>query len=325
MHIQAPDKKVMMGHFMSEPNIPKVSVCIPTFNGADYLCQAVESILAQNYQDFEIIIVDNCSTDQTATLVEGLQKKNDQRIRFYKNESNIGMAENFNKCLEYAQGTYIKFLCADDLLLPECLEQMAAALDAHHSVTLVCGGRMIIDETGKELKLKQYSSRDTIIPGGKAITRCLFGKNYIGEPTAIMFRKNDLTGCFRSDLLQLVDMEVWLQLLEQGDLLNIKGSLCAIRLHSKQVSRANCKSGQPIEDRMQLLSRFALKAHGVSNLIRLKSLFHMSYRVYLYRNYLSEERKQEILSLWGNRFLYSLMFIWGPIEEYLIKSPKYNN
>lgn len=99
------------------------------------------------------------------------------------------MAENFNKCLEYAQGTYIKFLCADDLLLPECLEQMAAALDAHHSVTLVCGSRMIIDETGKELKLKQYSSRDTIIPGGKAITRCLFGKNYIGEPTAIMFAR----------------------------------------------------------------------------------------------------------------------------------------
>jgi glycosyltransferase involved in cell wall biosynthesis len=297
---------------MTGSNIPKVSVCIPTFNGADYLCQAVESVLAQNYQNFEIIIVDNCSTDQTVTVVEDLQKKSDRRIHFYKNDHNIGLVGNFNKCLEYAQGTHIKFLCVDDLLLPGCLEQMVAALDTHQSVTLVCGGRLTINEADEKLGLKQYPSQDIIIRGSKAITRCLFGKNYIGEPTAVMFRKNDLTGRFREDLPQLVDMEMWFRLLEQGDLLNIKGPLCAIRLHPRQMSQANCKSGQPIEDRIKLIDEYSQKEYLeiTPPLVMLHKL-RMSYRVWIYREFLSEDRRKIILDRYASKLAYMLMpVVW---------------
>lgn len=297
---------------MSEPNIPKVSVCIPTFNGAGYLYQAVESVLAQNYQDFEIVIVDNCSTDQTVTVVEDLQKKSNRRIRFYKNDRNIGLVGNFNKCLEYAQGTHIKFLCVDDLLLPGCLEQMVAALDAHQTVTLVCGGRLIINETGEKLGLKQYPSRDIMIRGSKAITRCLFGKNYIGEPTAVMFRKSDLTGHFREDLPQLVDMEMWFRLLEQGDLLNIKGPLCAIRLHSEQMSQTNCKSGQPIEDRIKLIDDYSQKAYlEITPLLEMQHMLRMSYRVWIYREFISDDRRKIILDRYASKLAYMLMpVVW---------------
>ena len=117
---------------------PKVSVCIPTFNGASYVGATIDSVLKQNFQDFEIVIVDNCSTDHTEAIVKEHLLLS-EKIIFYKNEQNIGMAENFNKCLEYARGEYIKYLCADDLLLPGCLEQMVNGLDAHPEVSLVCG------------------------------------------------------------------------------------------------------------------------------------------------------------------------------------------
>ena len=194
---------------MPESNIPKVSVCIPTYNNANFLRQAVESVLGQSYQDFEIVIVDNCSADHTGILVEELQKDNDGRIRFFKNGQNIGITGNFNKCLKYAEGENIKFLCSDDVLLPECLEKMVAVLDENQSVTLVCSGRLIVNEAAEKLGFKQFPSVDDIIRGSNVITKCLFGKNYIGEPTAVMFRKKDVTGGFREDLPQLSECERW--------------------------------------------------------------------------------------------------------------------
>ncbi len=297
---------------MTGLNIPKVSVCIPTFNGANYLCQAVESVLAQNYQDFEIVIVDNCSTDQTVIVVEDLQKKNNRRIRFYKNDRNLGLVGNFNKCLEYAQGSHIKFLCVDDVLLPGCLEQMVAALDAHQSVTLACSSRLIVNETGEELGLKQYPSQDIIIRGSKAITRCLFGKNYIGEPTAVMFRKSDLTSRFREDLPQLVDMEMWFRLLEQGDLLKIKDPLCAIRLHSEQMTHANSKSGKSIEDRIKLFDDYSQKAYlEITPLLVMLHKLRMSYRVWIYRESISDDRRKIILDRYASKLAYMLMpVVW---------------
>ena len=164
---------------MIDTNIPKVSVCIPAFNAADYLRQAVESVLGQDYQDYEIVIVDNCSTDNTGSLVSELQQLSNGRIRFYQNDHNIGLVGNLNRCLEYAKGSYIKFLCADDLLLPGCLDQMAAALDLHQSVKLVSCGRLVIDMYGNKLVTKRYVSGDSIVRGKQVITRCFFCGNYI--------------------------------------------------------------------------------------------------------------------------------------------------
>ena len=192
---------------MTVSNTPKVSVCIPAFNAAEYLRQAVESALGQSYRDFEIVIVDNCSTDQTGALVDEMLKKSNGRIRYYKNDRNIGLVGNFNRCLEYAKGAYIKFLCADDLLLIGCLERMVAGLDAYPSVKLASSSRLVIDEHSNELGIRRYKNGDAIVRGNQAITRCLFGGNYIGEPTAVMFRKSDLKGGFREDMPQLSDMD----------------------------------------------------------------------------------------------------------------------
>ncbi len=311
---------------MSRTSMPKVSVCIPTFNNANYLRQAVESVFRQNDQDFEIVIVDNCSTDHTSTLVDDLQKRNDGRICFYKNERNIGLAGNFNKCLKYAHGIYIKFLCSDDLLLPECLEKMVAVLDARQSVKLVCSGRLIINEIGKKIGFKQYPSTDIIIRGGNATTKCLFGKNYIGEPSAVMFRKRDLTGGFREDLPQLMDMEMWFQLLEQGDLLCIGSPLCAIRLHSGQVTHTNKESGKLIDDNVKLFEEYSQKPYlEITSLLVMKRKMLMTYRVWVSRKFISESKKRIILEQYASKFAYFLMPLVGyavSIEKWVIRRIK---
>ena len=93
---------------------PKISVCIPTYNYAHYISFAVESILSQQFTDFELIIVDDCSKDNTEEIVSRFLC--DKRVSFEKNERNLGLVANWNKCLSKAKGEYIKFVFADDML-----------------------------------------------------------------------------------------------------------------------------------------------------------------------------------------------------------------
>jgi glycosyltransferase involved in cell wall biosynthesis len=91
-----------------------VSVCIPTFNYGRYIGRAVESVLAQTTRDFELLVVDNASTDETPDV---LARFRDPRLRVHRNESNIGLFGNFRRCLELTSGELVKFLAADDWLL----------------------------------------------------------------------------------------------------------------------------------------------------------------------------------------------------------------
>ena len=105
---------------------PTVSICIPVYNMARYLRHAVDSALAQTYEDFELLIIDNVSTDDTYEIAMEYARR-DPRVRVVRNERNIGANPNFNRCFDLARGTWVKFLCADDLLAADCIEKMIAA------------------------------------------------------------------------------------------------------------------------------------------------------------------------------------------------------
>src|SRR6185369_11714393 len=116
----------------------KVSVCIPTYNYAAYLAETIESILAQNFADFELLIIDDNSTDDTRAVVEPYAQQ-DPRIRFSVNPKNLGMVQNWNHCLAQARGEYIKYVFGDDLLAsPDTLGRMVGLLDDDGAVSLVC-------------------------------------------------------------------------------------------------------------------------------------------------------------------------------------------
>ncbi|MFX1508462.1 MAG: glycosyltransferase family 2 protein [Promethearchaeota archaeon] len=125
-----------------------VSIGLPVFNGEKYLEQTINSILAQTYQDFELIISDNASTDHTPEICREYASK-DCRIRYYRNQKNLGASKNYNRVFELSSGKYFKWAAYDDLLSPEYLNKCVEILDNDPSVVLCHSKTAIIDELGR--------------------------------------------------------------------------------------------------------------------------------------------------------------------------------
>jgi glycosyltransferase involved in cell wall biosynthesis len=254
-----------------------------------------------------LIIVDNCSTDGTARWIEQKAARV-PGIRSFRNAADIGMTANFNACLKHAQGEYVKFLCADDLLLPHSLQRMSQALDEEPQVSLVTGGRRLIDATGSKIASRNYAGKDISVPGREVINRCIFGGNDIGEPSAVMFRRAAAQRGFRESLLQLMDLEMWLHLLEQGDLANLADEVCAIRQHPGQVTRQSIATGALIDENIALFREYGERPYiektSFNVLVR---KIRMAYRVWLCRDNLSTAKRNQILADHSSRLLYLLM------------------
>ena len=120
---------------MSSSQAPRLSIGLPVFNGEKFVSDAIGSILGQTYRDFELIISDNASTDKTEVICREYAAS-DPRIRYYRNDRNLGAAVNFNRTFELASGEYFKWAAHDDMLAPEYLERCVAALDAHPDAVL---------------------------------------------------------------------------------------------------------------------------------------------------------------------------------------------
>ncbi len=142
---------------------PKVSIGLPVFNGEDHLARAVDSILEQSLTDLELIIVDNASTDATQSIGERYTL-HDERVRYVRNETNIGASRNYNKAFALAEGEYFKWAAHDDECHPEMLRRCAETLDeAPDDVVMVYPLGELIDEDGETLTspLDRIESRDS--------------------------------------------------------------------------------------------------------------------------------------------------------------------
>ena len=124
---------------------PKVSIALPVYNGDRYLSQAIGSILAQTYRDFELIISDNASTDGTQGICREFERR-DARIRYYRQPRNVGASPNFNVCYELASGEYFKWAAHDDFHEPEYLAECVKALDAHPDAVLCHSMVRLVDD-----------------------------------------------------------------------------------------------------------------------------------------------------------------------------------
>jgi len=146
----------------------KVSVCIPTYNRKDYLKEALESVFAQTYKDYEVVIVDDGSTDGT----EDMLKDTGYDVRCYWIE-HIGQAAARNKLIELAHGEYITFLDSDDLLFPDAVQKLMDVIDSYDHDVFVYGSHIGIDENGNRLHTKQRR-----LPSGNIVTK-LFEYIYV--------------------------------------------------------------------------------------------------------------------------------------------------
>ncbi len=136
---------------MSNPQ-PRVSIGLPVYNGGRFLEQTLQTLVAQSYPDYELIISDNASTDDTETICRRYVAQ-DSRIRYYRNELNIGAHPNYNRVFELSRGKYFKWAAADDVCEPTYLESCVEVLDRDPTVVLAYPKSRFIDENGKVLDL----------------------------------------------------------------------------------------------------------------------------------------------------------------------------
>lgn len=248
----------------------KVSICIPTYNGAQYLEACLDSVLNQTYKNIEILVVDDGSTDATLAILERYAAS-DQRIRLVRNEHNLGLVGNWNRCIEQAQGEWIKFLFQDDLLDSKCLEAMLAAAD--RAILISCR-REFVFESGIDSETRHFFSTvptlDSVFGGKTQIdpqTLCKavlehFGTNFIGEPTSVMLHRSVFQrfGKFNADLVQLCDFEYWIRVGVHTGLTYVPETLAKFRVHSGSASSANAKQGffrKSIADKLIMRHEFA--------------------------------------------------------------------
>ena len=130
----------------------RVSVGLPVYNGEQYIRESIECILAQTYTDLELILVDNASTDSTRHICEEYVKR-DRRVRYFRQERNVGLARNSNRAFELATGEYFKWTTHDDLHGPDFLARCVEVLDRDPSVVLCCTAGALIDGEGKQIEI----------------------------------------------------------------------------------------------------------------------------------------------------------------------------
>ena len=131
---------------------PTISIGLPVYNGERYLARSIESLLSQSFGDFELIISDNASTDRTYEICKGFAAK-DKRIRYYRNEANLGAAPNYNRVFELSSGRYFKWASHDDLYAPQCIGRCFEMIEAAPPEVVLCYPKtVLIDEEDNEIK-----------------------------------------------------------------------------------------------------------------------------------------------------------------------------
>jgi Glycosyl transferase family 2 len=209
---------------------PIVSVVMSVLNGQAFLAEAVESILAQTYHDFEFVIIDDGSRDRTAEILANYAAQ-DKRIRVHRHE-NKGRATSLNIGIGLAHGKYIARMDADDIALSNRLAEQIKFMEEHPGVGLLGGAFELISDNGSRLmKTVTFPVEDS------DIRSALLVDNPICHPTAVMRKAvAEAVGGYRKALLDAEDYDLWLRISERSHLGNLKTCVLQYRIHPEQVS-----------------------------------------------------------------------------------------
>ena len=191
----------------------KVTVLMPTYNVAPYVKEAIESVLQQTYRDFELLVIDDCSTDNTVAIVRQI---NDPRIRVVQNERNLGLAENLNRGLSLISTEYVSRMDGDDIAEPQWLEREVSILDSHPDIG-ICGGGF--ERFGSCKSLVRFPEHHE-----DCLTNMLFECSII-VPTFRMSLYRDRGLRYRTDAFPAEDYQFWAECLRIAKAHNIQETL----------------------------------------------------------------------------------------------------
>ena len=258
--------------------LPAISVCIPTYNGAKYIAQTIESILNQTFTDFEIIVSDDGSSDKTLEIVGSF---NDPRIVRIDRLLKVGAEANWNNAVATASASLVKLVCQDDLLYPQCLEVEVQTMNKseNQEVSFCFHLRDFVTPNSRKLiarrvgysNLQKYSKTEILTKVVRS------GGNPIGEPMAVTMRKLSLNsaGKFRGDYV--IDLDMWSKLSDQGSALFIEQHLSAFRISNtswtSNLKKSQLSSVRALSKKLQIdsdgaITKFDLLRGQIVGLVR---------------------------------------------------------
>ncbi len=214
--------------------LPKVSIIIPTYNRANYLLQAIESALAQDYLNFEVIVSDNASIDGTPEVVK--KYTGDPRFKYFRNEKNLGIARNWRKALcDYASGDWAMILSDDDYLIDNCYISKAIELvRKYQNIKLVWGNYITLNENSNIFKESNFKLNEFIDGKYYFIHYREHVAPHIHSTLTTVFNRIEAIklGAFAKNISTL-DTSLWLRFMLVGDVGFIKDNVAVYRVHEK--------------------------------------------------------------------------------------------
>jgi GT2 family glycosyltransferase len=240
---------------------PTISVCVPMYNNGATVARCLRSILDQDGVDFEIVAVDDDSSDGSAAIAATMLRPGDRLIH---NSSRLGLGANHNKCIELARGSHIQFVHADDWLLPGALRRLAPCFD-NPAVGLAFAPRRVVqDDIPLRWRLvgephRFFRTLREHNEGPSLVAQMIWvggASNWIGEPTSVMFRRQLAlaVGGLREDIYQLVDVDFWFRLMLRSEVCFVPEEL-AVRVQSEDTETVrNAKTGRSWLDHLRVLT-----------------------------------------------------------------------
>lgn len=238
---------------------PKISVVLPVFNGERYLKEAIESILTQTYDQFEFIIINDGSTDNTKKILLSYTEKDHRIVLIH--QDNKGLVESLNRGVSIAKGKYIARMDADDISAPERFELQIAFLEANPDYVAIGSDVVLIDEKARKLTTQhQLQDHESIL------SAALVGHCPICHPSALIRTDAILkSGPYNKEFYPAEDLDLWLRLSEIGLLGNLNSSLLFYRMHGGSISGVTANGGRQ-RDAMRRACEAAWSRRGLTNM-----------------------------------------------------------
>lgn len=217
-----------------------VSIVMPNYNYAQFIRKALDSALEQTYENIEIIVVDDKSTDNSLEIIEEYVKK-DPRVKSYPNAKNLGVVASHNRCVELAKGEYVVVLSSDDYLHPDFVKESVAYLEKYPSAGMIATDIWYVDNDGTVTSPEPFYPESFFCEGKYQCKVWLFTNTFV--PSQVLFRKSavldpEIGGAFSYLADTFIDTELWFRLCMKYDFVYLKKKLAYYRMHLGSYSKS---------------------------------------------------------------------------------------
>lgn len=273
----------------------KISIVLPVYNGAKYLAESIESVISQTYSNWELIIVNDCSTDETFSIASDYVIK-DNRIKLISNDENLKLPNSLNVGFEHADGEYYTWTSDDNKYKPDALRIMAKCLEENNNAVMVYANYTDIDSMGNEIEAAK-----------KLDPKYIFIKNVVGACFLYTASAAKKVGAYDANMFLAEDYDFWVRMYEVGEILHIEDDLYYYRIHNASLTAT--KKRFVDEQTYKVLEKNFLFAYNKSIESNLCNEFfdHMLSRASAHYN----ETLNKLLSV-NKKYRYHL--IWKSVE-----------